>query len=415
MNLDPLAAFLLTNAIGAAGGILLFRLKVPAGAMIGSMIAVMVFNIFAHAAVYPDDIRKYVQIASGILIGCRIQRKDVGELKKVIVPSLLLMLGMFTLNLSFAFLFTRFGGLDINTSLFAAAPGGMSDMALIAEDLGANTAQVAMLQLARILFIISLFPALFKWLAARGWRLIRRKRPAAGGTADGPGDSGSPLAADVSGPAAAVGACALAPDVCPEPGPSAAKPDSGARSRLPMGMKLRSAAGSLRIRPASLGRFLLTIGIAVAGGLLFFSFGIPAGAMIGAMLATALFGVLSGKALFPTKLRPLIQISVGAFLGARMTMDSLLSLRDLMIPALIMLVGLIIASLGFGYLIHRITGLSISTCFLASTPGGLAEMSLIAEELGCDAPKVAVMHTFRLMMVILLFPTLLRVLSGILS
>ena len=41
---DPLVAFLLTNAIGAVGGILLYRLKVPAGAMIGAMIAVMVFN-----------------------------------------------------------------------------------------------------------------------------------------------------------------------------------------------------------------------------------------------------------------------------------------------------------------------------------------------------------------------------------
>lgn len=393
---DPLVAFLLTNAIGAVGGILLYRLKVPAGAMIGAMIAVMVFNILAGSALYPDDIRKYVQIASGILIGSRIQRKDVGELRQVIVPSLLLLVGMFALNLSFAFLFTRFGNLDINTSLFAAAPGGMSDMALIAEDLGANTAQVAMLQLARILFIISLFPLLFKWLAARGWRFVRPagwKAAAAGGRFAG------------------VAACATEP--APTYGEDIVEPDSAQPRHPPF--RLRSIAGSLKFQPESAGRLLLTIGVAVAGGLLLSQVGIPAGAMIGSMMATALLGVSTGKVFFPVRFRPVIQISVGAFLGARMTYDSLLSLRDLVVPAGIMLVGMLVASLGFGYLIHRITGLSLPTCFLACTPGGLAEMSLIAEELGCDAPKVAVMHTFRLIMVILLFPTLLRILSSMLT
>ena len=395
MHLDPWVAFLVTTAIGAAGGILFFRLKIPAGAMIGSMLAVMAFNILAGSAFYPDDIRKYVQIFSGILIGCRIQQKDVAELKKLIVPSLLLLAGMFALNLLFAALFKRFGGLDINTALFAAAPGGMSDMALIAEDLGANTAQVAMLQLTRSLFIISLFPILFKWMAARGWRIIRRERPDAKASGSlGPTASDSEVA------------CALAADACPDP---IEAPRHSAKSRI------RSMTGAMRIDPVLLVRFFLTVAIAVAGGLLFYSFGIPAGAMIGAMLATALFSILSNKALFPIGLRPVIQILVGAFLGARMTYDSVLSLRDLFIPALIMLIGLVLASLGFGYIIHRITGLSISTCFLASTPGGLAEMSLIAEELGCDAPKVAVMHTFRLIMVILLFPALLRILSGILT
>jgi len=396
---DPLVAFLLTNAIGAVGGILLYRLKVPAGAMIGAMITVLLFNILVGSAFYPDEIRKYVQIASGILIGSRIRRKDVGELRQVIVPSLLLLVGMFALNLSFAFLFTRFGNLDINTSLFAAAPGGMSDMALIAEDLGANTAQVAMLQLARILFIISLFPLLFKWLASRGWRFVRP----AGWKEKGAG-----------GRFAGVAACAPDPLPAPAEEPADSLEHASALTARPR-FCLRSVAGSLKLHPENAGRLLLTLGTAVAGGLLLSRVGIPAGAMIGSMMATALLGVSTGKVYFPVRFRPVIQISVGAFLGARMTYDSLLSLKDLVVPAGIMLVGMLVLSLGFGYLIHRITGLSLPTCFLACTPGGLAEMSLIAEELGCDAPKVAVMHTFRLIMVILLFPTLLKILSSALT
>ena len=402
MQLDPVVAFFVTTVIGIIGGLIFLRLKIPAGAMIGAMIGVMVFNILSESAFYPDALRKYVQIFSGILIGTRIQRKDISELKKVIVPSILLIISLFVLNLVFAALFTQFGGLDINTSLFAATPGGMSDMALIAEDLGANTAQVAMLQLTRILFIISIFPSLFKWLSTRGWRLfpMRRKPPANNGN---PTDR--PSMAVLDDEAAAV-ACLIAADACPLP---------EARTAISLRSWFRTMSGSISLDPTRVWRFLLTVAVAIVGGLIFFSLEIPAGAMIGSMLFVAVFGVLSGKALFPTGFRPVIQITVGCFLGSRMTYDSLLSLKELFIPTMIMLVGVILASLVFGYAIHKITGLAVSTCLLACTPGGLGEMSLIAEELGCDAPKVAVMQTFRLMIVIMLFPTLLRILSGILT
>lgn len=396
MPYGPVLALLVTIVIGAIGGILLFKLKVPTGAMIGSMTLVLIFGLTSGKAYFPTGLRQYVQIASGILIGCRIQEKDIREFKNVVIPSLLLLLGMFSLNLLFAFLFTKIGGLDINTSLFAAAPGGMSDMALIAEALGANTAQVAMLQLVRILIIVSLFPPVFKYLASRGWRLIQLKKDRAVGDADSEAETGNVKPADPAAQGSTAGE---------KPGKHNSRP----------GTSFWNRSAFLRINLAMVSRFLLTIALATGGGLVFNQFGVPAGAMIGSMLATAAWSILSGKAFFPTRMRLAIQIMVGAFLGARMTLDSLISLRNLAVPALIMMAGLILMSLGYGHFIHRITGLETSTCLMASTPGGLAEMSLIAEDLGADAPKVAVMHTFRMAVVILLFPMLLKILSLILT
>ena len=62
MQLDPVVAFFVTTVIGIIGGLIFLRLKIPAGAMIGAMIGVMVFNILSESAFYPDALRKYVQI-----------------------------------------------------------------------------------------------------------------------------------------------------------------------------------------------------------------------------------------------------------------------------------------------------------------------------------------------------------------
>lgn len=50
------------------------------------------------------------------------------------------------------------------TAFLSAAPGGMSDIAIMAEDLGADGSQVAMIQFIRVCFIISIYPIVIKFL-----------------------------------------------------------------------------------------------------------------------------------------------------------------------------------------------------------------------------------------------------------
>lgn len=41
---------------------------------------------------------------------------------------------------------------------------------------------------------------------------------------------------------------------------------------------------------------------------------------------------------------------------------------------------------------------------LMCTPGGCQEMSLMADDLNCDAPKIVIIHTIRIFCVITFFP-----------
>ena len=60
-------------------------------------------------------------------------------------------------------------------------------------------------------------------------------------------------------------------------------------------------------------------------------------------------------------------------------MASVLGLAGLAVPALLVMAGVLLFSLLTGYVMHQLTKLDLATCLLASTPGGLTEMSLLSE------------------------------------
>lgn len=154
---------LLTILVAITGGLIGIYFKIPAGAMVGSMVAVVLFNLLWGHAYFPQDLRKIVQIAAGALIGSRMSRKDILELKGLLKPGIMLVFGLLTINFVFGFVIHLTSPVDMATALLATAPGGLSDMALIASDMGADVSVVTVLQLLRLVSVISLFPFLTKF------------------------------------------------------------------------------------------------------------------------------------------------------------------------------------------------------------------------------------------------------------
>ena len=63
-----------------------------------------------------------------------------------------------------AVIISRCTDMDLVTALFACAPGGLTDMALIAADLGADSTKVAGMQMLRLVSVIALYPTIIGWL-----------------------------------------------------------------------------------------------------------------------------------------------------------------------------------------------------------------------------------------------------------
>lgn len=154
-----------------------------------------------------------------------------------------------------------------------------------------------------------------------------------------------------------------------------------------------------------------TLIIAVIGGLIGIKLRIPAGALIGAMIAVAIFNILSGKGAMPSNFKLAAQMVVGGMIGLNFTMETVRGLKDLILPAIILVVGLTVFSVLLGLIISKLTGIDLITALFSSAPGGLADMTLISEAYGANTPNVVLLHLTRLITVITVLPLVIKKLS----
>ena len=345
-------AFLLTMAAAALGGLIGRKLRLPAGTIIGAMAAVLLLNLLWDCASVPGPLRPYIRIMAGVYIGTRMSAQDVLRLRSVLPATLMMVFGLIALNLCAGIGISAVSQLDPKTAMLAAAPGGIQEMTLVADDLGADAGQVALLQTVRVVFVIAFMPALLK-RAAR-------------------------------------------------------------RSAQPEGALTGSAAPAPH-QTASRGQYLALAAAGLAGGLLFHALGVPSGAMIGAMLGAMALTFSGHRVQLPKGFRNVTQTFSGAIIGSGMGMAEVLGLREVALPALLLVAALACINLIVGFSVARFGKLDLTTSLFASAPGGVSDMSIIASELGADAAQVAAMQTLRMILVVALFPTLTGLVSQLLS
>lgn len=150
----------ITLFIGGVFGFLLFKLRVPGGMMVGALLAVSVLSVCTDWAYMPSYARVAAQITAGAFIACTVEKSDLKRLPHIVKPAAILLGGMLCLNLLMGFLIHAVTDLDWITSFMCAVPGGMSDTPIIAADMGGNGGKVAVMQFARLLTGIGVFPSL---------------------------------------------------------------------------------------------------------------------------------------------------------------------------------------------------------------------------------------------------------------
>lgn len=348
---------ILTIFFGTIGGLTAKKLRLPAAALTGSLITVIFFSLILQRGSMPADMKVWIQIFSGMLIGSRIKKSDITDIYNLILPIIVLFLGMMAMNIVFGTLMHYLGGLDLITALLSSAPGGMQDMALIADDMGGNSIIVSLTQLTRVVFILAFFPSFYKKiLKHRNIQLL---------------------------------SCQDEKTSVPH------------MQELPKSSKIF--------------RFLFTVVISTIGGLLFKALHINAGALIGSMIFCGLGGISTGKTYFPVNAKIILQILAGSYIGAQVSRDSFSVISLLLLPIFIMLIGTTLYTYLMGKLLNRITKFDLMTCMLMCTPGGCQEMSLMADDLNCDAPKIVIIHTIRIFCVITFFPSMIEIIIHFLS
>lgn len=154
---------------------------------------------------------------------------------------------------------------------------------------------------------------------------------------------------------------------------------------------------------------LATLAIAVAGAAIAIALKVPGGAMIGPMILGAILHVtgIADMAL-PAPLLDAAYATIGWYVGLRFTRETVRETVSALPSILIATVGLIVLCGGWALGITYLLPIDFLTAFLATSPGGLDSVAIIAVGSKVDLSFVLAVQTLRLFVVLITGPILAR-------
>ncbi|WP_286058761.1 AbrB family transcriptional regulator [Bacillus mojavensis] len=351
-------------AISAAGGFILSLTGISIGWMIGTLIVACCLAMLRPAwlMMAPDQKginRRWLalgQMILGIELGQKLNLSVLSVLKDHwFSVGIMLILSILLAMLS-GYVLWRFSKTDMMTSFVGTAPGGLSAMPSIAQEVGANTAIVSLVQMMRVLLVVLSIPFMVILIYAKQ---------------DGPANATTQTV-------------------------SAATTEIGLAPVLWTGVLIFVAWGACK-----------------AAKYLKF----PAPWLLGSMLGVAAVHIggasITGHdmlAWWPSQANHLSQIFLGATIGSKMYKSMFAGVTRIMIVGFISSVGLIAAMLLSAVIVSKLTGISLITSVLAFAPGGIAEMATTSVTLHADSTFVVAVQVIRVILVIALLPPFYRLL-----
>jgi len=159
-------------------------------------------------------------------------------------------------------------------------------------------------------------------------------------------------------------------------------------------------------------KFLLALAIGFIGGCVFLYLHLPLPWMLGSLVACLLASLFNAPVGVPGIVRPPMLMLVGVVLGSGFTPQMASSMIDWLPSLCFLLVFVIFTSACCYVYFRRAGGFDHWTAFFSGMPGGLVEMTALGEVYGANTRTIALIHSSRIMLVVLTLPFLLSVVGG---
>lgn len=363
MNPEWLFGTLLLFLLGTGGWKLFARLYVPAPDMLGALFMASILSIFGYEFPFPSNPTTLVsKLILGCYLGLMVDRSTLRQLKKVVIPAGIVSFWMLVLSLVSGYILYKVSHLSIETAFLGSTAGGIAEMAILGLSFHADTVTITILQLFRVLLFLVAMPLVARWKVRRTSLGLR----------------------------------------------TAAIDKSTETLHLPTDPKALSPDSPYRTNH-SFNPIILLLAATLTGGLIGKYLGIPAGDMLGAMLGVGTANILFGNLPpVPPLLRNYARIAIGIAMAQQLNPETLERLSTLILPIGLLGVLMVVSGILLSRILQRITGWDIGTCLLVSSPAGVTQMSIIAEEVGADPLIVSVLHTARLLSILTVLPFIFK-------
>ena len=328
---------LLTLGAAALGGLLFKKLKMPAALLVGAIFGAAILHLGFDMTYMPRTVKIIAQIVAGGFIGTMVSRNDLIRLKSLWKVAILVLAAYCSMNIIVGYCAHTISKFDLLTMLMCTIPGGLSDVPLIAADLGADLVPVITVHFVRAVAGIGIFPIIISHIC-RNDETEEEKRQVEEGLKQAP---------------------------------------------------IKSAA--------DIQTTIITLILSTSFGLIGMWLGIPAGTLVGAAVGVSMVKVgINYNAMMPKTLKKIAQIMSGAYIGCAITMEALLGIGDVIVPLIFIMLCYFIVMYVMGNLLHKRFQMNRKEAMLMMTPAGASDMALIASDLGINSPALIVVQVARL-------------------
>lgn len=356
--MDQWTSLILTLVCAFVVGYLFTKLRIPGGMMLDGIVGAAALNLVTDQAYMPFAARFFAQSVAGGFLGAAINREKLKRLKDLILPLLLVIVSMYLCDIVVGFLIMHISPLDPTTSLASGIAGGINDVPLIAEELGADAGKVAVLQFVRLITGIAIIPFLIRFV--------------------------DPKAATKAGQ------------------------EMGTQGQR------KSSKKQLGTQEVPMVEHLTSLAAAFAGGWIGKMIGIPGGTLLFSLVAVAALSLTTQKGRMRKEIKKAAQLFSGAYIGTLLSQKDVLELRFLLLPALVIIVVFIANCFLTSFLVRKVSPMEVKESMLATTCAGASEIALLSEDLNISqgyAADIMILHVFRVISVVSILPQVIPLLA----
>lgn len=324
----------------------------PAAWLVGPMLAAAVFSLAREQSLgMPQNARAVSQAVIGTVLASAFRPSVIPLVAANWLPVVLIVSATLLLSMAAGFALSRLTSLDRNTAAMGTLPGAASGMLAMSESLSADARIVALMQYSRVMLVV------VSATLVSHFGLF-------------PGES-------TGHSSGGFGAASL-------------------------------SSSSVLIHSTWL-VYALTALMAATGAWAGRRLRLPAGALLGPLV----LGLVLSEAGFlrpalPSVVPPIAYAILGLYVGLLFDSESLKRAGRLLPAVIFSTVLLMVVCAGSGLVLSTLAGTDPFTAYLATTPGGIDSVAIIALGSGADTSLVLAVQMLRLLAVVIAGPLLVR-------
>lgn len=148
-----------------SGGLIFTYFKIPAGAMVGSLLGTatsqMIFNTKFNV---PKAIKRSIRMIMGCYIGLGITIEGIRQSRNILGAIGIVIVGMMFATMIATYLIHKFFNLNLTEAFLSSLPAGLSEIGMNAEEFKLDPLPVTTIHLMRLITTLIFIPLIVNYL-----------------------------------------------------------------------------------------------------------------------------------------------------------------------------------------------------------------------------------------------------------